>query len=324
MFRMFILALSLLLFSCKKSEKVIDVFVPKVDQSRVLFHTADQKDQVLLANTQEVYTVMDISGTKDWVIISALSSNSAEAHGTNEKVKLYHVMDKRRIDPMFKAYAPFFNQYFKGKIPRVIAFDSINGDPCAIWASEDQEFCISLDLIAQDLVQGIHSADVDAQGLLPVPKQAQGTKDKLMLPAPDSSEILGKWLKYGISAEEVEVHLGAATKGAISFSEATGAFVQEWVYAGAGLVIGMQSADTSKVSMSVESFSMRGPSTYQTNQKVGIGSPESEVWERYRGIIDSSKSTPGSKLVAGSVYQGTLFIFKNGVVESIFIGAQAE
>lgn len=164
MFRMFLLALPpLLLVSCNKSEQVIDVFVPKDDPSRVLFHTADQKDQVLLANTQEVYTVMDVSGSKDWVIISATPSNSTETHGTSEKVDLYYVVGKRRIDPMFNTYAPFFNQYFKGKIPRVIAFGLTNGDPCAIWASEDQEFCISLDLIAQVLVQGITSTDVEAQ-----------------------------------------------------------------------------------------------------------------------------------------------------------------
>jgi mannose/fructose-specific phosphotransferase system component IIA len=65
------------------------------------------------------------------------------------------------------------------------------------------------------------------------------------------------------------------------------------------------------------------PCKLTTSQNVGIGSSVKTVREKYNKLIDVSNSSTDF-IVVGSIYGGTVFTLKNGVVSKIFIGAAAE
>jgi hypothetical protein len=65
------------------------------------------------------------------------------------------------------------------------------------------------------------------------------------------------------------------------------------------------------------------PFDYKTSKGISIGSNYQEVEKAYKDYVNAEFSNKES-IVAGSIYGGVIFSFKNGKVTSIFIGASAE
>ena len=104
---------------------------------------------------------------------------------------------------------------------------------------------------------------------------------------------------------------------------ADGAYHQKWEYAGCGITLGMVS-EKKGASKSVNSITLVNPGNLSTKRGIRIGSTEQEVMEAYRPYWNKEDSKSFNIFVAGSIYGGLMFDFKNGKVSRIFLGAAAE
>ena len=132
-------------------------------------------------------------------------------------------------------------------------------------------------------------------------------------------------LRYDLAAAEVTTLYGQpAERGPIEEWGADGAFHQTWEYPALGLTLDMVSR-TEKGAQKVGSVTARAPSTLATAQGLTIGSPRRAVLERYGKVRDTdSPADDKERFVAGSIYGGLFFHFKNDVVVEMFLGAGAE
>jgi hypothetical protein len=72
---------------------------------------------------------------------------------------------------------------------------------------------------------------------------------------------------------------------------------------------------------------VRSPSTLRTKRGIHIGSTEQDVIKAYGGCQDEDgriHTKRGEQFVAGSIYGGIAFSFRNGRVSEILLGAAAE
>lgn len=104
---------------------------------------------------------------------------------------------------------------------------------------------------------------------------------------------------------------------------ADGMYHQSWDYPACGISFGM-SSDKKGGKKSIERITITPPSTLKTKRGIGIGSSEQDVIQAYQKEKDTEASKPKEVFVAGSVYGGLIFDFKNDKVVSIFMGAAAE
>ncbi|MBS1187396.1 MAG: hypothetical protein H6R04_1414 [Burkholderiaceae bacterium] len=104
---------------------------------------------------------------------------------------------------------------------------------------------------------------------------------------------------------------------------ADGAYHQEWVSKPCGLTLGMVAAKKGG-RQTVESIALAAPAKLATQQGIRIGSSEPEVERAYGRYRDADNSVKGQNFVAGSVFGGLMFSFKQGRVSQIFLGAAAE
>ncbi|PKN04376.1 MAG: hypothetical protein CVU74_07180 [Deltaproteobacteria bacterium HGW-Deltaproteobacteria-9] len=104
---------------------------------------------------------------------------------------------------------------------------------------------------------------------------------------------------------------------------ADGAYHQKWEYAGCGITLGMVS-EKKGASKSVDSITLVSPSNLSTKRGIRIGSTEQEVMDAYKPYWNKEDSKSFKIFVAGSIYGGLMFDFKNGKVSRIFLGAAAE
>ena len=142
-------------------------------------------------------------------------------------------------------------------------------------------------------------------------------------PVLNGHEIVGGWLKELTKQQVVLNKLGEPEKkGDDQNWGATGTFIQNWEYKALGINLEMESERQDGVKK-VLSISIEQPCKLTTSQKVGIGSSVKTVREKYFGLINESNSGKDF-IVVGSIYGGTAFTLKNGVVSKIFIGAVAE
>lgn len=112
-------------------------------------------------------------------------------------------------------------------------------------------------------------------------------------------------------------------KGGESLEAATGLYVQTWKYPDCGIVLKM-GAERKGGAKVVEDVSVTAPADLATGRGIRIGSTEAEVAGAYGPFKDEESSLKGKTFVAGSVYDGMIFHFKNGKVTKIFLGAAAE
>jgi hypothetical protein len=136
-------------------------------------------------------------------------------------------------------------------------------------------------------------------------------------------ETLGGWLKESVGQEIIIDNIGIPeNKSEEEYWDAIGLFVQNWEYKKMGLFLDMKSKAKGG-SKTVLSILVVSPCLLKTTKKIGIGSHENLVRERYLNNIDKSDSND-STIVVGSIYGGTIFTIKNGLISEIFIGAIAE
>ena len=131
-------------------------------------------------------------------------------------------------------------------------------------------------------------------------------------------------LRIGLSAGEVKKRIHCTLKrGPEELWGADGAYHQKWEYVGCGITLGMVS-EKKGAPKSIESISLVSPSILSTKWDIRIGSTEQEVMKAYKSQWNREDSKHFGGFVAGSIYGGVMFNFKNGKVSRIFLGAAAE
>jgi len=137
------------------------------------------------------------------------------------------------------------------------------------------------------------------------------------------SEGLGA-LKLGIQRTAAIKILGSPSKsGKLEEWDADGMFHQQLEFKSAGITLSLVSKSKGSA-QSVESITAVAPCRLATAAGIRLGSTESEVIKAYRRHHNKEDSTPGTLVVAGSIYGGITFEIKSGKVSQIFIGASAE
>lgn len=136
-------------------------------------------------------------------------------------------------------------------------------------------------------------------------------------------EIIDGWLKVFIKQQEVVGKIGKPdTKEEDEYWGATGTYVQIWKFTTLGIILEMESENQGGDKI-VRSITIIQPCKLTTSQGISIGSDAKIVLERYQKFIDKS-NTDKNGIIVGSIYGGTIFTLKDGVVSQIFIGAAAE
>ena len=129
-------------------------------------------------------------------------------------------------------------------------------------------------------------------------------------------------LTIGMSADEVVAQLGQPEEK--SDAKIWGADHMEhqfWYYPAKGIEIGTVKKDGTQ---HVERIVIKDSCAYETQRGIKIGSSAAEVQAAYQDAMNPGASSPGEKIVCGTVYGGIIFDVQNDAVSSIFIGAAAE
>ena len=129
-------------------------------------------------------------------------------------------------------------------------------------------------------------------------------------------------LTIGMSADEVVAQLGQPEEK--SDAKIWGADHMEhqfWYYPTRRIEIGTVKKDGTQ---HVERIVIKDSCAYETQRGIKIGSSEKEVQAAYQEAMNPGASSPGKRIVCGTVYGGIIFDVQNNAVSSIFIGAAAE
>ena len=130
-------------------------------------------------------------------------------------------------------------------------------------------------------------------------------------------------LRIGLSEAKVKQIMNCnLNREPEQLSQADGAYHQEWKYTDCGIVLVMVS-DRQNAPKSIYSISTSSPSNLSTKRGIRIGSTRTAVMKAYKSEWNRGDSGSES-FVAGSIYGGLIFQFKNGKVSQIFLGAAAE
>ena len=131
-------------------------------------------------------------------------------------------------------------------------------------------------------------------------------------------------LKLDMTIQEFEPLLPCTVaKGEPVLWAGIGEIIQEWNYSDCGIKLQLSTVDPETPQI-ISSIIVRPPSEMETSRGIHIGSTEQEVTEAYADYLDEDYSVSGDTLVAGSIYGGLVFTFKDNLVESMFLGAGAE
>lgn len=175
-----------------------------------------------------------------------------------------------------------------------------------------------------------------AEEKIPDAPEAEQDNDFKLL----ASESLGK-VRYDQKAEDlIKAYGEPKSKGEPEMWEAIGEWVQEWNYPDLGIVVKMSSEKKDgpkKVLIAIAGEACKLSSA----RKIKIGSTRAEVEKAYGDVEEKVPGDgpvkPGdpeaepeegmegaNSFVAGSVYGGLIFTFKDGKVVEMFLGAAAE
>lgn len=136
------------------------------------------------------------------------------------------------------------------------------------------------------------------------------------------TEMLGK-LRFEMKAKEVvEIYGKATAKGKMENWEGVGLYVQQWDYPELGVELQMAAEKKDGV-QTVYMIKATKRCKLSTTHGIKIGSSEEEVAKAY-GKLRGEESEAGKTFIAGSTVGGVIFGFKEGKVDSIFIGAASE
>jgi len=159
----------------------------------------------------------------------------------------------------------------------------------------------------------------------PEPTQESGKINEETIVYNDSieTETLDQWLKLNTGEKEIIQKMGKPTKkGKIEFWDATGTYVQSWDYVSKGITLDMES-ESKNALKTLRSITIIAPCEFQTSRAISVGSEATQIYERYKGLIDLDFSDDAT-IVVGSIYNGTIFEITDNKVSKIFIGAAAE
>ena len=152
--------------------------------------------------------------------------------------------------------------------------------------------------------------------------RAQNSGDDLL-----ASESLGG-IKLGLEEKALDAILGKSKikKSKSELEEATGEYIQTWTCEEKGLSLRMSSGESKKGAQHVSGFTANATCLLATNKGIKIGSAKADVIKAYGALEDKeNKAVAGAdSFVAGSIYGGIIFTFKNDKVSEIFFGAAAE
>ncbi len=136
-------------------------------------------------------------------------------------------------------------------------------------------------------------------------------------------EALGQ-LKLNMTESQLTEKIGKPnTKSKAQVWGADGFEHSTWSFTKIGLSIDMQKEVDSKAESVVYSITAKAPCDYATLRGIKIGDKKEAVLSAYRDEVDQQAGDDQS-IVIGSVYGGIIVGIKNGMVQSIFIGASAE
>ena len=132
-------------------------------------------------------------------------------------------------------------------------------------------------------------------------------------------------LSLGLPEKDIPASLPCPpTKSRETYEGATGDYVQTWKFPACGVVLKMSSAKPGGAKQ-IADITVTRPSELTTARGIRIGSTEREVLEAYGRYRDrEGASKKGRNFVAGSIYDGLMFEFRDGEVVRIFLGAAAE
>jgi len=131
-------------------------------------------------------------------------------------------------------------------------------------------------------------------------------------------------LKISLTAAEVVRILGEPqSKGEQQFWGADGLYHQKWNYPQQGIILDM-AGETEQGSSMISSIRVQAPSQLKTKRGIGIGDSSAKVKQAYAEEEDEAAPISSDYFVAGSVYGGLIFEFKNNQVTEMFLGAMAE
>lgn len=131
-------------------------------------------------------------------------------------------------------------------------------------------------------------------------------------------------LRIDTPETEVKKNVHCALKrGPNKFGPGDGLYHQNWEYRSCGITLDMVSEEKGTLK-SIGSITIVSPSTLTTKKGIRIGSTEQEVIKAYKSYWNREDSEIWKKFVAGSIYGGLIFSFRNGKVSSMFLGAAAE
>jgi hypothetical protein len=158
--------------------------------------------------------------------------------------------------------------------------------------------------------------------VITLPVLAQDDKAAQLLAA----ENLGG-IKIDMAEKKLVELLGQPKKKtALTLMEATGDYYQTWRYPGKGLEITLSAGASKTGAKTVALFTASTGCNLTTTRGIKIGSPETDVRKAYGSFEDkeNASATQKNSFVAGSIYGGIIFTFKDNKVSSIFFGAAAE
>ncbi len=132
-------------------------------------------------------------------------------------------------------------------------------------------------------------------------------------------------LYLGLPEKEVNKLIPCKAKlGPDQLMGADGEFHQHWKYADCGIELDMVSVKKGRPKR-IGAITVTTPCSLQTTKGIRIGSTEQEVNKAYGHFKNQEESEQFESFVAGSIFGGLIFKFKQGKkVDSIFIGAGAE
>ncbi len=131
-------------------------------------------------------------------------------------------------------------------------------------------------------------------------------------------------LRLGLRDAEVLALLGPPEeRGESELWGADGLYHQEWRYPRRGITVEVVSSAMGGASK-VASLTVSAPSRLRTRRGIGVGDREGEVRRVYRDVVDKEMPDEKDRFIAGSVYGGLVFLFEDGRVSEMFLGASAE
>ncbi|WP_265594491.1 hypothetical protein [Haloferula sp. BvORR071] len=152
-----------------------------------------------------------------------------------------------------------------------------------------------------------------------------------------AAESIGKIRHDQKAADLIKLYGEPKSKGKPEMWEAIGEWVEEWKYPALGVTVRMSSEKKDGPKKVLVAIAGKG-CELATARGIKVGSTRAEVVKAYGDVQEKSSEDPPAEadkdqdkkdkeeesFVAGSIYGGLIFSFKDGKVSEILLGAAAE